>query len=129
VYSSDTGFICYQNGWQELRSENLGLLWEHFVLTELVARLQSQAPIHFWRDKRGHEVDFVILKRGTYPIAVECKWSVDSFDPTNIKAFRRQYPDGDNFVVCQDVDRSFQRTYENTNINFISLESIPEFLA
>jgi len=31
--------------------------------------------MHYWRDKRGHEVDFVIARRHGPPIAVECKWS------------------------------------------------------
>ena len=37
VYGFDTGFICYYRGWQELRDEDLGILWEHFVLNEMMA--------------------------------------------------------------------------------------------
>ena len=32
VYGFDTGFVCYCRGWQELRKEDLGILWEHFGL-------------------------------------------------------------------------------------------------
>ena len=35
-----------------LRNEDLGNLWEHFVLNELDAHLQT-SKIHYWRDKRG----------------------------------------------------------------------------
>jgi predicted AAA+ superfamily ATPase len=35
------------------------MLWEHFVLNEIIARSQSR-EVFYWRDKRGHEVDFVI---------------------------------------------------------------------
>src|SRR5256886_3158391 len=48
--------------WQELREEDLGALWEHFVLNEIMARLQSR-EVFYWRDKRGHEIDFVLASR------------------------------------------------------------------
>ena len=38
VYGFDTGFICYYRDWQELRDDDLGILWEHFVLNEITAR-------------------------------------------------------------------------------------------
>jgi predicted AAA+ superfamily ATPase len=72
VYGFDTGFVCYHRGWYELRREDLGLLWEHFVLNEIHAQLQTR-QINYWRDKRGHEIDFVIAERSRPPIALECK--------------------------------------------------------
>jgi uncharacterized protein len=42
VYGFDTGFVCYYRGWSELRQEDMGLLWEHLVLNEIVAHLQSR---------------------------------------------------------------------------------------
>lgn len=54
---SFTGFVCYFRGWQDFRDDNFGVLWEHFVLNEIAARLQSRG-VFCWRDKRGHEVDF-----------------------------------------------------------------------
>jgi len=62
VYGFDTGFICYYRGWQDLRDDDLGTLWEHFVLNEIMARSQSR-EVFYWRDKRGHEVDFVTATR------------------------------------------------------------------
>jgi predicted AAA+ superfamily ATPase len=59
VYGFDTGFICYYRGWQNLRNDDLGTPWEHFVLNEIMARSQSR-EVFYWRDKRGHDVDFVI---------------------------------------------------------------------
>ena len=47
-------------------------LWEHFVLNEIHAALQTRR-IHYWRDKRGHEVDFVLTRRGGNPIAEDRK--------------------------------------------------------
>ncbi len=70
VYGFDTGFVCYYRGWNELRREDMGLLCEHFVLNELQAHLQSR-DIQYWRDKKAHEVDFVLAPRNHPPIAIE----------------------------------------------------------
>ena len=123
VYGFDTGFVCYYRGWQELRPEDLGVLWEHFVLNEIMANLQTR-DVHYWRDKRGHEVDFVLTPRQGEPLAIECKWSTNDFDAANLQAFRKQYPHGDNLVVAPDVDRTFQRSYREIIVRFESLRSL-----
>ena len=122
VYGFDTGFICYYRGWQELREDDLGILWEHFVLNEMMARLQTR-EIGYWRDKRGHEVDFVLAARRKSPLALECKWSASRFDPVNLLAFRTQHPHGDNIVVAQDVMRSFTQNFGNLKVRFESLST------
>ncbi len=122
VYGFDTGFVCYYRGWQELREEDLGALWEHFVLNEIMARLQSR-EVFYWRDKRGHEVDFVLASRRKRPLAIECKWSAGSFDGANLRAFRQQHAEGDNVVVAHDVDRAFSRSYGDLRVQFESLSS------
>lgn len=128
VYGFDTGFICYYRGWQELRDDDLGILWEHFVLNEMMAHLQTR-EIGYWRDKRGHEVDFVLAARRKSPIAIECKWSADRFDPANLLAFRTQHPDGDNVVLAEDITRAFTRNYGTLTVRFESLASFVEHLA
>lgn len=128
VYGFDTGFVCYHRGWQLLRSEDMGLLWEHFVLNEIMTRLQTR-DIGYWRDKRGHEVDFVLAGRRKHPLAIECKWSSDKFDPIGFDAFRRQHPDGDNVVLAEDIDRSFTRSYGSLKVRFESLAQFADQLA
>ena len=123
VYGFDTGFVCYYRGWQELRPEDFGVLWEHFVLNEIMANLQTQ-DVHYWRDKRGHEVDFVLTPRRGKPLAIECKRSASDFDAANLLAFRRQYPQGENVVVAPDVERTFQRSYREIIVRFESLRSL-----
>jgi uncharacterized protein len=120
VYAFDTGFVCYYRGWYALRSEDFGILWEHYVMNEIFGRLQSRR-LCYWRDKRGHEVDFVIDVRGTAPIAVECKWSASDFSQKNLTIFRKSYPDGRNFVVATDVDRPFSATYGAVTVEFTGL--------
>jgi len=128
VYGFDTGFVCYYRGWQELREDDLGMMWEHFVLNELMTRTQSR-DVAYWRDKRGHEVDFVLARRRKKPLAIECKWSADSFDPTNLRAFRQQHPEGENVVVAQDVGRAFGRTFGKLRVRFESLDAFADSVA
>jgi predicted AAA+ superfamily ATPase len=79
VYAFDTGFACYYRGWHELRNEDLGHLWEHLVLNEIHAYTQSHR-ILYWRDKRGHEIDFILSSKS--PFVIECKWSASDFNPS-----------------------------------------------
>lgn len=123
VYAFDTGFVCYFRGWQELRSEDMGLFWEHYVLNEIHARSQSR-DVRYWRDKSGHEIDFVLLNRGRAPIAIECKWFASAAKTQNLRAFRKRYPDGENWIVASDVDRSFHRTEDGLRIEFIGIKDL-----
>ncbi|MBU1863916.1 MAG: ATP-binding protein [Candidatus Omnitrophica bacterium] len=123
VYAFDTGFICYYRGWDKLRSDDMGILWEHFVLNEMQGRLQTR-NIRYWRDKRHHEIDFVIAQRNQKPIAIECKWKAGSFNPANIKAFRHLYPKGDNYVVASDVTHPHTRRYNSLDVTFITLATL-----
>ena len=123
VYGFDTGFVCHFRGWRELRPEDFGSLWEHVVLNELQADLQGQ-PLNYWRDKRGHEVDFVLARRGSPPLAIECKWSARETAVSGFKAFRLHYPNGINIVVAHDIDRGFTRTVDGLAVRFEGLSGL-----
>ncbi len=123
VYGFDTGFVCHHKGWDGLRPDDMGTLWEHYVLNELHSRLQTRR-VQYWRDKKEHEVDFVIARPGRHPIAVECKWTAMGFDPRSVLAFHRQYPESNLFVVAHDVDRSFRRAYQGVTVTFVNLEGL-----
>jgi predicted AAA+ superfamily ATPase len=127
VYGFDTGFVCYFRGWHELRRQDMGVLWEHYVLNELQAQLQLR-DVYYWRDKRGHEIDFVVAKRGKPPIAIECKWSTKDFDSTNVLAFARQYPKAKAYIVVQDVDRSFTKKADDVTLQFVNLDTLIDAL-
>lgn len=127
VYGFDTGFVCYYRGWHELRREDMGLLWEHYVLNEIQGRLKIR-DVLYWRDKRGHEIDFVVAGRGRPPVAIECKWSAAEFDPDNLKRFRERYPEGDSLVAAADVERPFIRNYKGIDVKFVSLTGLIDAL-
>ncbi|MFH0908757.1 MAG: AAA family ATPase [bacterium] len=127
VYGFDTGFVCAFKGWSALRPADMGPLWEHIVLNEFLAR-PIGLPVCYWRDKRGHEVDFVLAPRGSKPLAVECKWSAGDLDPAGILAFRHQYPEGQNLVVAHDVNQSYTRKFGDTAVRFVNLAGLLQAL-
>lgn len=127
VFGFDTGFVCYYRGWSRLRPDDMGHLWEHFVLNEIQAALQTRR-IQYWRDKQGHEVDFIYTPRHGPPIAIECKWSADEFDPRNLLAFRRRYPSGRNYLVASDVRRASARRFGDISVGLVDLSGLVEGL-
>jgi len=127
VYAFDTGFVCYYRGWQQPRNEDLGMLWEHFVLNELYAHLQTR-DILYWRDKRGHEIDFILRRKGDHPIAIECKWSANDYNPVNFAAFSKQYPKTEYYVVANDVDRAYQKSFNGISVKFTDPENLVKVL-
>jgi hypothetical protein len=120
VYGFDTGFVCFHRGWLALRDDDLGPLWEHYVLGELRSLLQSR-QIYYWRDKARHEVDFVVAREPARPLVVEAKWSEAAFDPTGLAAFRALYPDGENLVVAQDTVRAHVRRFGALTVRFVGI--------
>ena len=123
VYGFDTGFVAYHRGWSPLRRDDYGPLWEHLVLNEVHAARQ-QRDVQYWRTKTGHEVDFVIATRRAAPMAIECKWSQDAFDPAGMLAFRRSYPHGENVLVAADVKRASRRRIGGLDVRVVGLAQV-----
>jgi len=124
VYGFDTGFVTFFQGWSNLRPTDCGLLWEHYVLNEILAKKQP-LQLNYWRDKQGHEIDFVWVPKGKAPITIECKWQSHKFDPRNLIIFRRKYSQGKNFVIAPDIKRSFQKKYSpEITVDFINIEDV-----
>lgn len=128
VYGMDTGFVCHFKGWTGLRPEDAGILWEHYVLNEIHAVTQSR-KVHYWRDKRGHEVDFILASPGALPVALECKLKAGAFDAGGLAAFRNRYPDGENWVAASDVDRPYARRIKGMRVAFMGLPAMASRLA
>lgn len=122
VYAFDTGFACYFRGWTELRQTDRGGLWEHLVLNELMANLQSRG-VGYWRTKQGREIDFILPQRNGQSHTIECKLSEKDFDPAAVFLFRQSYKEGRNFLVCRDADSPFNRRYGNIDVRIINLSA------
>lgn len=110
VYAFDTGFVTFVKGWDSIRDDDRGPLWEHLVLDELRARVDERA-IGYWRDKSGRELDFVVRRSQGAVDVYECKVNPDHFEPEGLKTFRSQYPSGRNFVAGPSIDVPYDRRY------------------
>ena len=89
----------------------MGLLWEH-------------RAIRYWRDKRGHEVDFVFAARGRPPVTIECKAASANFNASSLAAFRRAHPGGTNFAVTTDTKRPFAEKHSGLRVEFLGREDL-----
>jgi uncharacterized protein len=127
VFGFDTGFVCYYRGWNELRPDDVGILLEHLFLNEVQAH-GAPFGIHYWRDRAQHEIDFVLLRRGGDPIAVECKRSERSFDATSLAAFRRRYPGGANWLVVPEGEGTWTSTARGMDVEVVPLGEVEGML-
>jgi predicted AAA+ superfamily ATPase len=118
VFGFDTGLVCHARGWDHLRAEDCGVLWEHLVLDTLVAA--GVPRLHFWRDKQQREVDFVMPHGRDAADAVECKWKPDAFETRGLAAFREQYPKGGNYVVSPLNGPAYERVQDGLKISIVS---------
>ncbi|MEO7297749.1 MAG: ATP-binding protein [Verrucomicrobiota bacterium] len=118
VFGFDTGLVCHARGWDHLRSEDCGVLWEHLVLDTLIAA--GLPKIHFWRDKQQREVDFVVPRGREAADAIECKWKPESFETRGLAAFREQYPKGKNYVVSPLNCPAYERVQDGLKISIVS---------
>ena len=127
LYGFDTGFVCFARGWDSLRPEDCGLLWEHLVLDTL---LSLPVPrIHYWRDKQQREVDFVLPRGRDAVDGIECKWTADAFEPRGLAAFRESYPKGRNLVVVPRAAPGLRRRYRDLTVEFVALDRLRDALA
>lgn len=101
-YAFDTGFVTFEKGWDTIRSDDRGLLWEHLVLDSLRLR-HADEDIFYWQDKSHREIDFVIRVGREQVDVVECKINPDKLDAAATESFRSLYPEGENYVVSPAV--------------------------
>ncbi len=123
-YCFDSGLVSFVNGWNEIRDDDRGLLWEHLVLDLLRTRMQNY-QIFYWRDKSNREVDFVFKKPGNSYDIIECKINPDQWSLANIKTFREFYPNGNNYCYSPFISDSYTMKKDGIKICYIgSVEDI-----
>ena len=127
VFGFDTGLVCHARGWDHLRTEDCGVLWEHLVLDALIAA--GIPKIHFWRDKQQREVDFVIPSGRDKVDAIECKWKPEALEMRGLKAFRNQYPNGKNYVVSPLNGPAYERSQGGLKVVFVSPTELRQAIA
>ncbi|HNS17138.1 MAG TPA: ATP-binding protein [Bacteroidales bacterium] len=117
-YCFDTGFIRFVKGWNELREEDRGFLWEHLVLDMLRASI-PYPQIFYWRDKSNREIDFIIKRSGEAVDLIECKINPDHFSGYAVKVFRESYPLGNNYCISPYITKSYSSKRDDLLITFI----------
>ncbi|MCB1128938.1 MAG: DUF4143 domain-containing protein, partial [Verrucomicrobiae bacterium] len=115
VYGFDTGFVSFARGWDPLRPEDLGMLWEHLVLEHLQAHFPD-TPVRYWRDKQGHEIDFVLAHRRDEVDVIECKWSHNAFESSALEVFRGYYPGGRNLLVTPSGSPAYTKRFGSREV-------------
>ena len=108
VYAFDTGFVSFSRGWDPLRPEDQGLLWEHMVLEFILAQ-GDEPKVQYWRDTAGREVDFIIPRGRDAVDLIECKWNPEELDPSAARTFRLYYPRGSNYLISPMTGRGYKR--------------------
>ena len=122
IYAFDTGFVSFVNGWNEIRDDDRGLLWEHLVLDMLSVKYSK---VFYWRNKNRNEIDFVIKRYENKVDVFECKINPLRFDPNSLFIFRKFYPDGNNYCFTPHISTPYLRRFNDLEVKFIStIESI-----
>jgi len=123
VYAFDTGFVSFARGWDPLRQEDYGLLWEHLVLKHLQACFPHTSAKYWW-DKQGREVDFVLDHRRDAVDAIECKWNPEAFDSAGLEVFRSYYPKGINYLVSPSGGPAYTKRFASLEVRICTPSEI-----
>ncbi len=106
-YAFDTGFVTFEKGWDTIRDDDRGLLWEHLVLDALRFCFADE-DIFYWQDKSHREVDFVIRRGRDRVDVMECKINPDKLDAKPVEVFRCLYPEGENYIISPAVKKPYK---------------------
>ncbi len=119
-FAFDTGIVTFVKGWDSIREEDRGLLYEHLLLDALRTKV-DESNLFYWRDKSGREVDFIVRGPEGAADLFECKIDPDQFDSANLGLFRQFYPVGRNHVVSPAVKTPYQRRHRGHAVQYVSL--------
>lgn len=117
IYAFDTGFVCYVNGWGELRPDDIRLLWEHLVHDMLKAKYGT---VYYWIDRFQNEIDFVIRGDEKNIHTFECKINPNKFNPKSLLQFRSFYPIGNNYCFVPNLKEPYKKRISGLVVEFIS---------
>ncbi|MDT8428060.1 MAG: ATP-binding protein [Pseudomonadales bacterium] len=123
-YAFDTGFVTFEKGWDTIRDDDRGLLWEHLVLDALRFRY-SDEDIFYWQDKSQREVDFVIRRGRNTADALECKINPDKLETKSFTAFRELYPTGNNYLISPGVKKPYKIRRADLVFTVCSTQDLP----
>ncbi|MDR2102086.1 MAG: ATP-binding protein [Treponema sp.] len=110
LYFSDTALVCFLLGWDNpvplSRGPMAGALFETLVIGEVIksyANAGREAPVFFYRDRDGKEIDLLIVRNGViHPLEIKKHANPG---PADIAAFGvtekiQGYTRGSGGVIC-----------------------------
>lgn len=105
IYFLDTGFRnSVANDFRKLHERpDGGALFENGLAMEFI---KHEAELNFWRDKKRHEVDFVITQEGGMRRAIESKLYARKKDIESMKVFHAFYPTIPRILAYFDCEES-----------------------
>jgi hypothetical protein len=115
--------VGFARGWDPLRQDDLGVLWEHLVLEHLLAHVPD-TPVRYWRDKARRELDFVLAHGRDAVDVVECQWDPSAFDPSALAVFRRHYAHGRNYLVTPAGDPAYSRRVGDLEVRVCTMSEL-----
>jgi predicted AAA+ superfamily ATPase len=127
LYAFDTGFVTFARGWDTLREEDRGVLWEHLVLDALRAA-GAEPWLAYWRDKSGRELDFVLARGAKRVDVIECKMTPERFAAEVLDHFRGIYPHGSNYLVCPHVTTAYTRRLRGHAVSIVNTTDLARAL-
>lgn len=136
LYFLDTGLLCHLLGITSKEMYSIhplrGEIFETYFFSELVKmffNLGRRADIYFWRDKTGHEIDF-LLQRGQHLASCEVKAGKtitrDYFK--NIQYWQELTGEKDSYIVYNG-EQEQKRTLAHVLPVEKALQFLPETIA
>jgi len=98
LYFLDTGFASYLTSWKSpetlMNGAMAGAFFETFVVSEIIKSYLyrgEEAPIYYFRDKEGHEVDIILEREGkVHPIEIKMTSLINHHDLKGINFLRNK---------------------------------------
>ncbi len=126
AYAFDTGLVTFVKGWNEIRDEDRGILWEHLVL-DLIRSYFPDNQIFYWRDKSNREIDFVLPFDNGRIDTIECKINPDHLSIYPLGVFRGLYPEGHNICYSPYIRDSYTTRINGIKMHYIgTLKDYPQ---
>lgn len=105
LYFLDTGLVAYLTGWSSPETLEAGAILETWIIGEILRgwwHNGMEAPLYFYRDKDGKELDGLLVRNGVFhPLEIKKTASPDKNDIRHFATLERLgLPVGQGAVIC-----------------------------
>lgn len=109
LYFLDTGLVAYLTGWSSPETLEAGAMSGAILETWIIGEILRgwwhngmEAPLYFYRDKDGKELDGLLVRNGVFhPLEIKKTASPDKNDIRHFAALERLgLPVGQGAVIC-----------------------------